>query len=349
MCEGCPYYDPVDSRIVIIKLGAAGDVLRTTALLPSVKDLYPRSHITWVCGSKSIALIRNNPMIDRPLVLSDESVVILDQDRYDLCVNFDLAPEAASLAGRIKADLYKGFGRRPDGSIHAFDSHGAAWLEMSLWDDLKKANRLTYQTHMRRILGAPERNHPILVPLLPELQPQAEEFLDHHGLRGSRPRIGFNVGAGDRWQHKKWTVEGFVQLGEYIYRDLRVRPIILYGPADFERAQEVMGAMTVPFIDAQLRPSMMEFIVILNVCDVVISGDTFALHAALGLGKRVVCLVGPTSASELELYGQGVILQGEIECLGCYLPRCAKDPHCMALLSAERVYAAVKDQVEKLP
>ncbi|HXK94022.1 MAG TPA: glycosyltransferase family 9 protein, partial [bacterium] len=155
--------------------------------------------------------------------------------------------------------------------------------------------------------------------------------------------------AGDRWQHKKWTVEGFVQLGEYIYRDLRVRPIILYGPADFERAQEVMGAMTVPFIDAQLRPSMMEFIVILNVCDVVISGDTFALHAALGLGKRVVCLVGPTSASELELYGQGVILQGEIECLGCYLPRCAKDPHCMALLSAERVYAAVKDQVEKLP
>ncbi|MFB3785715.1 MAG: glycosyltransferase family 9 protein [bacterium] len=335
--------------MLIIKLGAAGDVLRTTALVPSVKDLYPRSHITWVCGPKSTALIRNHPLIDRPLALADETLVILDQDRYDLCVNFDLAPEAVSLAMRAKADLYKGFGRRPDGSVFAFDSSGETWLEMSLWDDRKKANRLTYQAHMRRILGAPERNHPIYVPLLPELQPQADEFLDQHGLRNTFPRIGFNVGAGDRWQHKKWTVEGYVSLGERLYRELNVRPIILYGPADYERAQEVMRAMTVPFIDAELRPSMMEFITILNVCGLVVSGDTFALHAALGLGKRIVCLVGPTSASELELYGQGVILQGEIDCLGCYLPRCAKDPHCMKLLAADRVYAAILEQLEKQP
>jgi len=339
----------VEGRVLIIKLGAAGDVLRTTALVPSVKDLYPRSHITWVCGPKSIALIRNHPLIDRPVALGDETLVILDQDRYDLCVNFDLAPEAVSLAMRMKADLNKGFGRRPDGSVFAFDSSGETWLEMSLWDDRKKANRLTYQSHMRRILGAPERNHPIYVPLLPEMQPLVDEFLDRHGLRDPHPRIGFNVGAGDRWQHKKWTVEGYVALGERLYREMNVRPIILYGPADYERAQEVMHAMTVPFIDAQLRLSMMEFVAILNVCGVVVTGDTFALHAALGLGKRVVCLVGPTSASELELYGQGVILQGEIDCLGCYLPRCAKDPHCMKRLPVDRVYAAIQEQLEKLP
>ncbi|MCX7766040.1 MAG: hypothetical protein N2246_04970, partial [Candidatus Sumerlaeia bacterium] len=33
MCEGCQYYAPMGKRILIIKLGAMGDVLRTTPLL----------------------------------------------------------------------------------------------------------------------------------------------------------------------------------------------------------------------------------------------------------------------------------------------------------------------------
>lgn len=338
----------METRVLIVKLGAAGDVLRTTALLYSIKDLYPKSHITWVCGQKSFTLIRHNPLIDRPLLFFDETLVLLDSERFDLCVNFDLAPEAVSIAMRVKADLYKGYGRRPDGSVFAFDESGNEWLEMSLWDDKKKANRETYQAHMQRILGAPLAKHPIIVPLLPEMEESVRSFIENNSLVDQHPIIGFNVGAGDRWEHKKWTVEGFVELGERIHHQLDTRPVILYGPADFERAQEVMAAMTVPFIDAQLRPSVMEFIAILNQCDLVVTGDTFALHAALGLGKKVVCLTGPTSAAELELYGQGVILQGGIDCLGCYLTRCGKNPYCMNLLSAETVYEAVMNQLEKI-
>ncbi len=346
-CDGCPHFDPVKSRILIIKLGATGDVLRTTAILGSVKEVYPDAHITWVCGWRSVSLIRQNPLIDRPLPLSEESLVILDNERFDLCVNFDLAPEAASLAGRIKAGVRKGFARDEKGRVFAYDHAGEEWLEMSLWDDKKKANPLTYQTHMRRILGAPETNHPIIAPLLPEALKKAEAFAEQHGLRDSGPVIGFNVGAGERWQHKKWTIEGYVQLARRITQEIDGRIVILYGPADRRRAQEALIALDVPHIDAGLRASMMEFIAIMNVCDLIVTGDTFGLHAALGLGKRVVCLVGPTSAQELELYGQGVILSGEIDCLGCYLTRCDKDPYCMKLLSADTVFEAVQNQLKK--
>jgi ADP-heptose:LPS heptosyltransferase len=338
----------VEIRVLVVKLGAAGDVLRTTALLHSIKDLYPQSHITWICGQKSIALIRHNPLIDRPLPFFDETLTILDSEHFDLCVNFDLAPEATSIAMRVNANIRKGYGRRLDGSVFAFDEAGTIWLEMSLWDDKKKANQETYQTHMQRILGAPYAPHPIIVPLLPEMQEKADAFIQQHQIENQHPIVGFNVGAGDRWEHKKWTVEGYVELGEQLYRRYNTRPIILYGPADFDRAKEVMAAMTVPFIDAELRPSVMEFVAIVNRCDLVITGDTFALHAALGLGKKVVCLVGPTSAAELELYGQGVILQGDIDCLGCYLTRCGKKPFCMNLLSVETVYQAAIDQLETI-
>jgi len=333
---------------LIVKLGAAGDVLRTTALLGSIREMSPRAHITWVCGQKSISLIRHNPLIDRPLPLTPETIAILEGERFDRCINFDLAPEATALTMKIQAGLFQGYGRKEDGSVFPFDTNGEEWLEMSLWDDNKKANRKTYQTHMRRLIGAPETNHPIIVPLLPDKTALAKEFARKHDLTPDRPVIGFNVGAGERWEYKKWTVEGFVRLGEMIHRERLGRVVILYGPADYERAQEVMSAMTAPFIDAELRASVLEFAAILNLCDLVVSGDTLALHAALGLGKRVVCLVGPTSAAELELYGQGVILQGEIDCLGCYLTRCDREPNCMKSLPAEKVFDAVKQPFERV-
>ncbi|MEW6234537.1 MAG: glycosyltransferase family 9 protein [Candidatus Omnitrophota bacterium] len=313
----------------------------------SIKELYPRSHITWICGRRSFSLIRHISVIDRPLPFTYETMAILDHERYNLCINFDLAVEATALAARAQAEMYKGFGRQRDGAAIALNPEAETWLEMSLWDDKKKANRLTYQAHMRRILGAPEVNHPILATRLPEKQEKARLFAYAHGLDRSRPLIGFNVGAGDRWQHKKWTVEGFVRLGELLREELDGRIMILYGPADAARAREVMAAMTVPFVDAGLRASVLDFFPVLDLCDVVVTGDTLALHAALGLGKKVVCLVGPTSAAELELYGQGIILMGDIDCLGCYRTRCDKDPLCMKLLSPNAVYSAVKELIEK--
>lgn len=346
VCEGCPHYDPIKSRILIIKLGAAGDVLRTTSLLDSIKELYPHSHITWICGRRSFSLIRYIDLIDRPLSLTEETLTIIDHEWFDLCINFDLAPEATGLAARIQATVRKGFSRTKDGRVIALNPEAEDWLEMSLWDDIKKANTLTYQSHMRRILGASDINHPIKVTLLPHMIEKAKTFANEYNLYETRPIIGFNVGAGDRWQHKKWTVEGFVRLGEQIHQSIEGRIVILYGPADYRRAQDVMKAMTVPYIDSGLKPSVLEFFPFLNLCDLVVTGDTFALHAALGLGKKVVCLVGPTSAAELELYGQGVILLGDIDCLGCYLTRCDKDPFCMKLLSADTVFDAVNQLVE---
>lgn len=345
ICDGCQYYDPVHTRVLIVKLGASGDVLRTTAILGSVKDLYPSSHITWICGKSSAEFIRHTPMIDQPLTLNEESLILLRHAEFDVCINFDLDPLATAITGQVKANVFKGYGRTPRGGVIAYESAGEEWLEMSLWDDKKKANTKTYQSHIRHIIGAPDTNHPIFAPLLPAWMEEAECFAEVNDLI-DQPVIGFNVGAGHRWQHKKWTVEGFVQLAELIHQELHARIMVLYGPDDKERANEVIASLSVPFVDAGLHYSMLSFFAVLNLCDIVVTGDTFALHAALGLGKRVVCFVGPTSAAELELYGQGEILQGKIDCLGCYLTRCDKNPYCMELLSTEEVFQSIKKQLQ---
>ncbi|MDX9752863.1 MAG: glycosyltransferase family 9 protein [bacterium] len=343
MCDPCPHWDPIQTRILIIKLGATGDVLRTTDLLGALQRRYPGAHISWICGTGSFELIQHLKAVDRPYAFTAESLVMLDQQEFDLCVNFDLAPEAAALASRIRASQKKGFGMHPDGSIYPFHPEAEEWFEMSMWDDLKKANTRTYQSHMRQILGLPDVNHTIHTPLRPHDQQQAKAFAHEYGLDGAAPILGFNVGAGDRWQHKKWTVDGFAELARRAFHELHARIVVFYGPVDATRAREVMAALPVPYVDAGLHPSLLEFFAYLNLCDLVLTGDTFALHAALGLGKKVVCFVGPTSAAELELYGLGVVLQGKIDCLGCYLTTCDKKPHCMEMLDVDTVYAAVKN------
>src|SRR3989339_186947 len=69
-CAGCRHYLPVLNRrkgtpkkILIVKLGAMGDVLRTTFLLPGLQKKYPRCQITWLVADGSESLLAGNPAI----------------------------------------------------------------------------------------------------------------------------------------------------------------------------------------------------------------------------------------------------------------------------------------------
>ena len=140
-------------------------------------------------------------------------------------------------------------------------------------------------------------------------------------------------------------MDGYAELASRLVNELDTRILFLYGPVDIALAKEIMSQVSVPFTDGGLHPSLLEFFAYMDICDIVVTGDTFALHAALGLKKRVVCLVGPTSAAELELYDQGVILQGPVDCLGCYLTECQKNPTCMQSLHTETVFKAIQREL----
>ena len=53
-CPDCPSYQAIETRILIIKLGAIGDVIRTTPLLRKIRKEYPNCKITWLTQTPSI-------------------------------------------------------------------------------------------------------------------------------------------------------------------------------------------------------------------------------------------------------------------------------------------------------
>ena len=47
-CDRCAEYERTTVRILIVKLAAAGDVLRTTCVLPALRAAWPGCQITWI-------------------------------------------------------------------------------------------------------------------------------------------------------------------------------------------------------------------------------------------------------------------------------------------------------------
>jgi hypothetical protein len=87
-CVGCTEYAPGGTRILIVKLGALGDVLRTTALLPALRSAYDPCTITWLTRESALPLLAHNPMIDRLVALRMDDVLGLEAVDFDSGAEF---------------------------------------------------------------------------------------------------------------------------------------------------------------------------------------------------------------------------------------------------------------------
>ncbi|HQO34671.1 MAG TPA: glycosyltransferase family 9 protein [bacterium] len=345
VCADCAYEMKISQRILIVKLGAAGDVLRTTSLLEPLRRTEPNAHITWLTAPSAVPLLENIEQIDRVLPLTPGTLAILAVETFDLVCGLDLDAESTAVSELVQAKEKRGFGRTSQGAVKPFDPSGIPYLQMSLWDDLKRANTKTYQDLMLEILHLDGPIGKIQVPISPQCTENVNRRArEQWNVDPSKPAIGLNIGAGGRWKKKAWTLEGFQAIAERVHSELGATVLLLCGPEDLDRAEYLLKHVPTPLIDTGGDNSLAEFAAVMNLCDVVVTGDTLGLHFALGLGKRVIVPVGPTSSAELELYGQGTILQGAVDCLGCYLPDCDRNPDCMQSLSADVVWNAVREQ-----
>lgn len=341
VCE-CSHYDKVAERILIIKLDAMGDVLRTTALLPAIAAAHPGAAIAWVTRAESVPLLANNPFITETIAYGADASVCLGSRKFDRVINLDAGRVSAGLAAIAKGDRKDGFVLDSDGSVRPTNAEARAWLEAGVFDDVKRAWTSTYQDTMLGILHLDEAPHHYVLNLTEDERRSGLEHLRALGADG-RPMVGFNTGAGGRWQLKQWREEGFRELAAGLIAQ-NVQVVLLGGPSERERNDRLK--MAVPgIIDPGSDNAVRHFASLVAACDVVVTGDTLAMHIALATRRRTIVLFGPTSAVEIELYGFGEKILPELTCLGCYKNTCDFVPNCMDEISTETVLAAVRRQL----
>jgi len=340
-CSNCKYYSPVSFKVLIIKLDAPGDVLRTTCILQGLKEKYPNSHITWITKENSLELFENNPYIDCLLNLSFSSYLRLQLERYNLVLSLDSSLLGSQIASLVSGDEKLGFGYSKMGFIYPFNKEAEEWYKMGISDPLKRANKRTYQEIVLDICRLRPKNYEIIFRLTEGEKEWASNFKKRHNISGIV--IGLNTGGGERWKNKKWTDVGFLSLISLIKENIKNSEILLLGgPGEKERNRVILEKSKYKIIDTGCNNTIREFGALVSLCDIVVTGDTLALHIACALGKMVVALFGPTSPSEIFLYNKGRKIHSSLDCLCCYKTDCNISPNCMELIKPEEVFSQIQ-------
>ena len=351
-CPTCVHVSEFGSRVLIVKLDALGDVLRTGGLVPVIARRHPSPYICWVTRPEAVEIVRMIEGVDEVVSLDVEGLARVGAGGWDYVYSLSNDHVSASLAtAAAAAHPPIGFSIQ-DGLLCPSNGAAKRWLEMAAFDRLKRANTESYQRLMLDIIG---EEGPIVPPRLsidPKLVDRAARRVSDLFPGSPRRRVAINIGAGSRWPKKMLDVSQIVEFARRAASRLELDILLVGGPGESEKAEAILAACGPGSeIRAALTShSVPEFVAVLRQVDALLCGDTLALHVAAAIGLPTVCIVGPTSSAELDDFA-GLILKKSVDtltCLCCY-GDCDKDENCMSLFKIGELVDLMARQLQRLP
>jgi heptosyltransferase-2 len=250
-------------NILILKLGATGDVVRTTPLLRRLDG-----EVTWITAAKNTVLLQNLGL--RLRCFSWEQRESARDRSYDLVINLEDDLDSSLFVKSLKVG--KLFGAyTADGNALRYTDDSRKWFDLSLIsvfgkkeaDRLKLLNRSTYQALIFEGLGMRFNGEQYLLPE-PKQTPLAGD-------------VALAPEAGPVWPMKNW--------------------------AYFKRLKEELENRGFTVNVLPVRPSLLEHLADVRNHRCLVSGDSLPMHFGLGQGVKCVSLFTCTSPWEIYEYG----------------------------------------------
>ncbi len=310
-------------RLLVLKTGALGDVLRSTSILSGLAKLHPDLDVTWVTAPAAKPLVDQHPLVQRVLCVGPKDATavadlgqrLAGEAPWDWILSFDDEEPLCRLASTLESARLSGAYLDETGQ-RAYTDDVAEWFGMGLLsrdgkeaaDARKIANERSHPQIFADMLGI-EMGRPAL-PLADRVLARAECFATDSRLRSGGLVIGLNTGAGGRWRTKAMDEDQVAKLAAHLDSELQGRAtfLLLGGPDEEERNERLSAALTKggqTVVHGGSGNTLEDFAGKVSLCDLLIVSDSMALHMALARNVPVVCFFAPTSAAEIELYGLG--------------------------------------------
>ena len=249
--------------VLIIKLGATGDVVRTTPLLRRLAG-----PVSWITAKNNLPLLHG---IDREArCVSWENRKRVADTTYDLVINLEDDCETSEFLDELTFKQLFGAHLNGDNQV-TYTSDSRHWFDLSLIsrygreeaDRRKLFNRRTYQELVFGGLGLPFCGERYYLP-----PPR------NTGLQGD---VALACDAGPVWPMKKW--------------------------AYFDELKEGLETAGLKVNVLERRPTLLEHLADVRGHRCVVSGDSLPMHLALGSGICCVSIFTCTSPWEIYGYG----------------------------------------------
>ncbi|MBF0409945.1 MAG: glycosyltransferase family 9 protein [Candidatus Riflebacteria bacterium] len=298
-------------KVLIIKVGYSETLEHEISTATSYGDvirstvllnLYKDEHVTWLVDEKAFPILKNNPLIHRILIYNLTNVLQLQSEHFDTVINLEKVPGLCALADSIKA--WRRYGFRFDVREGLAEAYDGTHIVLSICQDIekKRKRKASWQEGLFEMVGAEWKKQKYVF----SYSPTSSEKYD----------IGFNYQVGNKWPLKAWPDVYWKELEKLISSKYTVS------------WQEGLN-------------SMEDYFEWISNCRLVVTNDSFGMHLAIALNKKIVALFGPTHYCENYFYGLGIKMFPQnfsCEKFPCYDKKCAYfDDSCMRLIKPEDV------------
>jgi ADP-heptose:LPS heptosyltransferase len=349
--DGCKDKEnnPVGTKILIINFDAMGDVLMTTAQLPSLKRKFPQSTIYWVTLKNAAGLLAHNHLLDKVFVYDAESLSILTQMKFDYVLNVDKSQRSCALLNSVEAEHKLGFGLNADGKIIPVNEGAFYNYNLGMDDHLKfKVNQRKGQEYLAETFELEYHRDEYIFNFTDEEKAFIEAYRKSAGLNPNDFVVGFNTGCSELYPNKKMTIDQHVYLIGEMLKINGLKIALLGGPEDLERNKNIYSHFVGRIINTPVNEGVRKGACYENIADVVITGDSFGMHLAIALKKFVIAWFGLSCWTEIDLYDRGIKLFSEdLECSPCWKRKCPYNLECMSMIDLKKIINTVKELYEK--
>jgi heptosyltransferase-1 len=263
-----------ERRIVVVRLGAMGDIIHTLPAVASVKQSFPQSYVAWTVEERWSPLLEGNPFIDEIIPVGRRTVSsllslrrLLRSRKFDTAIDFQGLIKSALTASAARPERIIGFDRSQA------RERLAAWV-YSQEVKTTASHVVDRYIEIAAAAGATAIARTFYIPSgSPEGSLPSSEFVLANPLAG--------------WGSKQWPLEHYLALAKRL--DV---PLVLNVPNRIDApGANVHVSGIAGLIDATRRASA------------VIGVDSGPLHLAAALGKRGVAIFGPTDPARNGPYG----------------------------------------------
>lgn len=356
--EECTQPDkPFGTKILIINLDAMGDVLMTTAQLKPIRQKYPDSYVAWLTLKSAAPLLHENPYIDGIFFWDPETWLILEQMKFDIILNADKSRRSAAFTMKLDATEKLGFGMHKNGQIIPLNKEASYNYRLGIDDYLKfRVNQRTGQDILAETFCLPYHRDEYVLELTEDEKALTSWYKRSKGIREDEIVIGFNTGCSNLFPNKKMTIDQHLKLIEMFSEDKDIKMLLLGGPEDTARNEEICSTATERNPDLKTRlfntPSLeglRKGIVYENAADVVITGDSYGMHLAIALKKCVLVWFGVSCWTEIDLYDRGAkFIPNGLFCSPCWKKVCPYDWECGKMVDLEAIHSAALQFAEHI-
>lgn len=332
-------------RVLIVKIGALGDVVMALPMVDALRSKYPNVSISWVCGRSVASLVQATGSVDELIVVDDARLLGRERAKY-----LEAARVWLKLAGR-KFDLVL-IGHR-DRRYRILVSGVRARQRRSLTRLAERQFPIPgrYYGHEHVRLSVEAEGPQVRPRSLPFVPTTLSAYLEEAITGAKRPLVALAPGGAKNVARdqplKRWPLQSYVELATaLISRDCGV---LMVGSSSDDWVKEPFTKLNV--IDLVGRTNILELLGVFVKCDAIVTHDSGPMHLAALARARLVALFGPTDPAAFAPRESNVkVLWGgaDLTCRPCYdglqYAKCQNN-QCMKQISVAQVLAALQDAI----